>query len=442
MPGSAADTWPGIDREPLARIGLARADLDALQRNAIAVRSQFEVVADMDDRRQEADFLRELLADALDPLQQLAVRVLVDERNQPVADFEAERVDHRHVVPARLGVFDRRQRGRRDVDERRRVLALLGALLHRAAELDQAGAENQEREVRHARDQAHQHEDAAGDHQHARVREQLPGQLRADVLVGCDARHDHAGRRRNHQRRNLRDEAVADRQQRVVLARRGKTHVVLDHADDQPADDVDHHDQETGDRIAAHELARAVHRAVELGFLRDFRATLAGLLFVDETSIQIGVDRHLLAGHRVEREARGHLGDPPRALRDHHEVDHHQDDEDDDTDREIAAHEEVAERLDHLTGRIGSGMAFEQHDPRRRDVQRKPQQRREQQHARERGEVERLHRVHADEQHHHRQRDVEREQQVEQERRQRQNHHAEDHADQHRPGEGAQVGAV
>jgi len=91
------------------------ADLDALQRNPVTIGAQFQVVADVDHRRQEADFLRELLADALDPLEQFAVRILVDERNQPVADFEAERVDHRHVVPAGFGVFGRRERGRRDM---------------------------------------------------------------------------------------------------------------------------------------------------------------------------------------------------------------------------------------------------------------------------------------------------------------------------------------
>ena len=321
-------------------------------------------------------------------------------------------------------------------------LRVLAALLHRAAELDQAAAENQKREVRHARNQAHQHENAARDHQHARVREELAGQLRADVFVGRDARDDHTGRRRNHQRRDLCDEAVTDRQQRVGLAGGREVHAVLHHPDDQAADDVDHHDQQAGDRIAAHELAGAVHRTVELGFLRDFQAALAGLIFVDEAGVQVGVDRHLLAGHRVEREARGHFRDPPRALGDHHEVDDHQNDEDDDTDREVAAHEEVAERLDHLARRVRAGMAFEQHDARGRHVQRQAQQGREQQHARESGEVERLHRVHADEQHHHGKRDIEGEQQIQQKRRQRQNHHAEDHADQHRPGEGAQIGAA
>ncbi|AHG33440.1 hypothetical protein BBQ_3538 [Burkholderia pseudomallei MSHR511] len=430
-----------IDREPLARIRFARADFDALERDPVSVRAQLEVVADVNDGRQEADFLRELLADALDPLEQFAVGVLVDERNQPVADFEAERIDQRHVFPRRLVAVGRQRGGRRDLrDHARRLLRGL-ALGHRARQPDRAAAEQQKREVRHVRDEPHQHDDRACDHQHARVREELRGELRADVLVGRHARDDHAGRGRDHERRDLRDEAVADREQRVVLARRGEAHVVLGHPDDEAADHVDRHDDQARDRVAAHELRRAVHRAVELRFLRDRLAALLRLLFVDEAGVQIGVDRHLLAGHRVEREARGHFGDPARALRDHHEVDDHQDHEHDDADREVAADEEVAERLDHLAGRVRARVAFEQHDAGGRDVQRQAQKRREQQHARERGEIERLHRVHADEQHHHRQRDVEREEQIEQQRRQRQDHHPQNHADEDRARERAQVRA-
>ncbi len=164
----------------------------------------------MDDRRQEANFLRELLADTLDTLEQFAVRVLVDERNQPVADFETERVDHRHVVPACLGVFGRLERRRRHIDEGRRGLHVGRALLHHPANLDQAAAQQQEGEVRHAWNQPHHHENGARDDQHAWVREQLAGQLRTDVLVGRDPRHDHTGSGRDHQRRDLRDEAVAD----------------------------------------------------------------------------------------------------------------------------------------------------------------------------------------------------------------------------------------
>ena len=123
---------------------------------------------------------------------------------------------------------------------------------------------------------------------------------------------------------------------------------MLRHADDEAADDVDEQDQHAGHRVAAHELRGAVHRAEELGLLADLGAAPLGLLLVDQAGVQVGVDRHLLARHRVEREARADLGDALGALGDDDEVDDDQDREHDQADREVAADQEVAERLDHL----------------------------------------------------------------------------------------------
>jgi hypothetical protein len=119
-------------------------------------------------------------------------------------------------------------------------------------------------------------------------------------------------------------------------------------------------------------------------------AALARLVLVDQAGVQVGVDRHLLARHRVEGEARADLGDAAGALGDDDEVDHHQDDEHDDADRVVAADQEVAEGLDHLARRVRAGMALQQHDAGRGHVERQPQQRRDQQHRREHREVERL----------------------------------------------------
>ena len=66
------------------------------------------------------------------------------------------------------------------------------------------------------------------------------------------------------------------------------------------------------------------------------------------------------------------------ALGDDDEVDDDEDREHDQADREVAADQEVAERLDHLARRAGAGVAVEQHDAGRGDVERQPQQRRQQ----------------------------------------------------------------
>ena len=69
----------------------------------------------------------------------------------------------------------------------------------------------------------------------------------------------------------------------------------------------------------------------------------AGRDLVDGAGLQVGVDGHLLARHRVQGEARGDFGDAAGAVGDDHELDDDQDQEDDDADDEVAADHEVAE---------------------------------------------------------------------------------------------------
>jgi hypothetical protein len=61
------------------------------------------------------------------------------------------------------------------------------------------------------------------------------------------------------------------------------------------------------------ELARAVHRGVEVGLALHARALAARALGVEHAGVNVGVDRHLLPRHSVERKARRHLGDALRA---------------------------------------------------------------------------------------------------------------------------------
>ncbi len=103
-------------------------------------------------------------------------------------------------------------------------------------------------------------------------------------------------------------------------------------------------------RVAFDELGGAVHRAVEVGLLGDLRAPRARLVVADQAGVEVGVDRHLLAGHRVEREARADLGDAPGAVGDDDELDHDEDQEDDEADDHVAADDEFAERLDDAAG--------------------------------------------------------------------------------------------
>ena len=296
--------------------------------------------------------------------------------------------------------------------------------------------------MRHARNQAQHAEDAGGEAEHARRGQQLLNDLLADVVFAAHARDHHRRSHRDQQARNLRDQRIAHGQQHIGIRRLARRQAVLQHADGEAADDADDQDQDAGDGVAAHELRRAVHRAEEVGFFRHFEAAAAGFLLVDVAGAQVGVDRHLLARHRVEREAGRNLGDALRAFRNHDEIDHHQDREHDQADREVAADQEVAEGLDHRARRARAGMAFEQHHAGRSHVERQAHQRGQQQHAREGGEVERPHHVGGNHHHHQRDRDVEREERVEQPRRNRQHHQREDRHHQERRGGALEHGAV
>jgi len=207
---------------------------------------------------------------------------------------------------------------------------------------------------------------------------------------------------------------------------------VLKDTDGHAADQVDEQNQQASDGVTAHEFAGTVHGAVELGFLGHFQAAGLGLILVDQTGVEVGVDGHLFAGHGVEGKACAHLGNPPGALGDHHEVNDHQDREHHDTDHVVTADHHLTEGLDHLTGGGVAVLAVEHDHAGGRHVERQPQQGRHQQDRREYRKVQRPQGVNAHQQNHDRQRNVEGEEHVQQERRHRQHHHCQHHQQQQR----------
>ncbi len=207
---------------------------------------------------------------------------------------------------------------------------------------------------------------------------------------------------------------------------------MLHHADEEAADDVDEKDQDAGGGVATHELGCTVHRTVEVRFLAHFLAPLACLFLGEQAGVEVGVDRHLLAWHRIQGEPRGDFRHAGGTLGDHHEIDHHDDRKHHQTHREVAANDELAERLDDLAGGARAVVSMQQHDAGGGDVQRQSQQGGHQHHGGERGEFQRSHHVDHGQQDHQRQRDVEAEQDIQQERRHRQHQHAEHRQHDHR----------
>ena len=138
---------------------------------------------------------------------------------------------------------------------------------------------------------------------------------------------------------------------------------MLQNADRESTNHVDKKNEDTGHCIAANELAGAVHGAIEIGFPGDIATPLPGFILVDKPGIEVGIDRHLLAGHGVQGKPRGDLRYPPGALCDNNKIDNHQDGENHDTHGVATADDKLTEGLDNLASRPGPIVPLEQHHP-------------------------------------------------------------------------------
>ena len=398
-----------VNRQPAAGVRITAADFHPFHQDAVARGREIHIVPDVDHRRQEAHILGEFFTNAADTAKQLTILLEIHHRDQAVPHFHPQRIFELYVVPGgfhRLGVL-------RHFDRRRLCFRLRFPATHPPGKPQQRSGEQQEYQVWHARHHTEQAQHRRGEQHNARVAEELPHHLLAHVLIGTDASHNHARRGGDHKRRDLRHQTVTNGQQRIAFRRVAHVHAVLQHADEQAADDVNHHDQNARDGVTAHKLTRTVHGAIEICLLGHFGTAFFRFIFRDQPGIQVGVDGHLLARHPVEHEARAHFSDTPRPFSDNHEVDNHQNDEHHDTDGEVAAHQEVTEGFDHLARRRRAGVPFHQDDTRGGNVQRQAQQRGEQQDRWKRGELQRALGEHRHQQHHDGQRNVEGEKQVE-----------------------------
>src|SRR4029078_683948 len=91
-----------IDREVALAVDLTLAPRHDEHGNTVGIRLELEVVADVHGLNQEAELLGKLSAHGLDAAEQRAGLVAVDERDQPVADLEADQIDRANLVSTQL----------------------------------------------------------------------------------------------------------------------------------------------------------------------------------------------------------------------------------------------------------------------------------------------------------------------------------------------------
>ena len=115
---------------------------------------------------------------------------------------------------------------------------------------------------------------------------------------------------------------------------------------------VDRGDDQSGNGVSAHKLGGPVQCPEIIRLTLDFAAALLGCLIIDQAGVEVSVDGHLLAGHRIQGEAGGDFSDPPGSLCDHDKVDDHQNQEDDDPYNDVASHNELAERFDDRSSSV------------------------------------------------------------------------------------------
>ena len=203
----------------LARPDPAGAGLDLLDLDDVAVGLELDVVEDAHRRHHEAHLDRERAPQRLDLLGEAVGAVgRIDQRQQRVAELDLEIVDLERRRDRLVG-----RRAFLGLDlfrlDRQRELLLL---VHDVGERARAAAEQQERQHRNAGQQRHDHHHRARHAERLGIVRQLPQHRLVGGAADAGLGDEQARGGRDDQRRDLRDQAVADREQRVGAAGLGE----------------------------------------------------------------------------------------------------------------------------------------------------------------------------------------------------------------------------
>src|SRR5579872_429552 len=157
---------------------------------------------------------------------------------------------------------------------------------------------------------------------------------------------------------------------------------MFDDTHKQAGDKVDRHNHDGCDRVAAYKLTDTIHCSVKVRLTSEVASPSARFLLADTTGIEVRVDCHLLAGHRVESEARCDFGDAAGALGHNGEVDDGEDHEDHHSNRIVIAHNHAPKCFNYRARRTRTEIAMQQNEPGRSDIERESQKRGDKHHGR------------------------------------------------------------
>ena len=233
-----------------------------------------------------------------------------------------------------------------------------------------------------------------GNHQRLRLRKELLDNVVIQAALRNRTGNNHTGRRRNHQCRQLGNQTVTNRCNRINAQYFAQAHAGLNNTNDRTCDKIYRRDDDRHDRVALDDLGCTVHCAVEVRFALDLIAAQLGFLFIDQAGRQVGVDCHLFTRHGVQGETGSNFCYAFCTLGDNDELHQNDDQEDDDADDNVALDNEFTECLDDLTCIAAS----RQNQARGRDIQSQTEQRCNQQQRWENRKLQRLVNIHSNQQ--------------------------------------------
>ena len=167
---------------------LAGSPLDTVDEKAIPGRFQIRVVADVHDRHQKSEFARHLATHGAQPPQQAALAILADKTDETVADLDLQWLDQLDHTDVDFGRFGSRRRW-----WRRLRSAILLAPDPPGGPAHQPG-EKQERQMRHAGNEAEQSDDPRSKPPRLRKDRELRDDLVADIGAGRHPADNDTGR--------------------------------------------------------------------------------------------------------------------------------------------------------------------------------------------------------------------------------------------------------
>src|SRR5690606_7164908 len=94
------------------------------------------------------------------------------------------------------------------------------------------------------------------------------------------------------------------------------------YTNNNPTDNVNRSNEDTCDRITSNELGSTIHRSVKVSLLRHFSTTAFCLFVVNQTGIQIRINRHLFTRHGIQCETCAYFSNSPGTFGDYDEVNH------------------------------------------------------------------------------------------------------------------------